>query len=124
LIASATDQASLFNDLAQRLLKVFAPSGVTGVAILLPSDEIYPSVRALASVVGGEAEQRALRIEPQIYAAEAAWVLEHGATIGDTLAGAQQPDVERSPGSSGAEGLIYFIPLKSGQRTVGILGIT
>ena len=49
VIASATDQASLFNDLAQRLLKVFAPSGVTGVAILLPSDEIYPSVRALAT---------------------------------------------------------------------------
>ncbi len=49
VIASATDQASLFNDLAQRLLKVFAPSGVTGVAILLPSDEIYPSVRAFAT---------------------------------------------------------------------------
>ena len=72
VIASATDQASLFNDLAQRLLKVFAPSGVTGVAILLPSDEIYPSVRAFATGAGGEAEQRALRIEPQIYAAEAA----------------------------------------------------
>jgi two-component system sensor histidine kinase KdpD len=126
VIASATDQASLFNDLAQRLLKVFAPSGVTGVAILLPSDEIYPSVRALASVAGSEAVQRALRIEPQIYAAEAAWVLEHGATIGDTLAGAQQRGVERSPGSAGDEGagLIYFIPLKSGQRTVGILGMT
>src|SRR5690242_794764 len=49
LIASATDQGSLFDDLTQRLLKVFAPSGVTGVAVLLPGQSIYPAVRALAA---------------------------------------------------------------------------
>src|SRR6185312_11247344 len=49
LIAAGADQTQLFNDLAQRLLKVFAPSGVTGVAILTPGPDINPVTRALAT---------------------------------------------------------------------------
>lgn len=119
LIASAKNQTSLLDDLAQRMLSVFAPSGVTGVAVLLPGEGIYPVVRALATDAGRAAEQQALRIATQTYAAEAAWALEHRAAIGDTLMGA--PDAREAPGS---QGLVYFIPLVSGQRAVGLLALT
>ena len=53
-IASATDQQRLFDDLAQRLLKVFIPAGVTGVAILTPGPEINPVARALTARLVGD----------------------------------------------------------------------
>ncbi len=123
LIAAATDQAQLFNDLAQRLLKVFTLSGVTGVAILTPGPEINPVTRALATVSGRDAEQEALRITSQNYAAEATWALEHNTIVGDILAHTLTPH------RSGADtpdrpDLAYFIPLTSGKRAVGLLAIT
>ncbi|HEX8728724.1 MAG TPA: ATP-binding protein [Ktedonobacterales bacterium] len=124
LIASATDQGSLFNDLAQRLLKIFTPSGVTGVAILLPGQGIYPAVRALAADPGADAEQQALRLTGQSYAAEAAWALEHGETVGDTIAHTLSRSSAPSPDAPPGERLIYYIPLASSQRTVGLLAIT
>lgn len=130
VIAAATDQTSLFNDLAQRLLKVFAPSGVSGVAILLPSVGIYPAVQALATDTEAGAERDALRIATQSYAAEAAWAIEHGDIVGDTLvdtsrrADAKPSDVSHKPGSPHQSGLVYFIPLTSSQRTVGLLVMT
>ena len=119
LIASAKHQTALLDDLAQRMLAVFAPSGVSGVAVLLPGEGIYPVTRALATAMGRAAEQQALRIATQIYAAEAAWALEHRATIGDALMGAH--DTQEAPGSPG---LVYFIPLVSSRRAVGLLAIT
>ena len=124
LIASATDQGSLFHDLTQRLLKVFSPSGVTGVAILLPGKGIYPTVRALAADPGANAEQQALRLTSQSYAAEAAWALEHGETVGDTLTHTLRRSSMRSPEKPPGESLVYFIALISGQRAVGLLAIT
>ncbi len=124
LIASATDQGSLFHDLTQRLLKVFAPSGVTGVAILLPGQGIYPTVRALAVGPGADAEQQALRLNSQSYAAEAAWALEHGETVGDTLTDTLRRSSTRPPEAPPGESLVYYIPLTSGQRIVGLLAIT
>jgi two-component system sensor histidine kinase KdpD len=123
LIATATDQGSLFHDLAQRLLKVFSPSGVTGVAILLPGQSIYPAVRALATDPGAEAERDALRLTDQSYAAEAAWALEHSETVGETVAHTLSRLSTRSPEAQ-VESLVYYIPLTSGQRTVGLLAIT
>jgi two-component system sensor histidine kinase KdpD len=124
LIASATDQGSLFRDLTQRLLKVFAPSGVTGVAILLPGQGIYPAVRALATNPGADAEQQALRLSSQSYAAEAAWALEHGETVGEVVANTLSRFSTRSPGAPPGESLVYYIPLTSGQRIVGLMSIT
>lgn len=124
LIASATNQATLFDDLARRLLSVFAPFGVTGVAILLPGDGVYPVVRSLATDPGRDAEQQALRIATQNYAAEAAWALEHGATVGDTLADTLRRAEDKSSGGPEGTSLIYFIPLTSGKRTVGLLAMT
>ncbi|HKT37751.1 MAG TPA: ATP-binding protein, partial [Ktedonobacterales bacterium] len=124
LIASATDQGSLFHDLTQRLLKVFTPSGVTGVAILLPDQGIYPTVRALAVGSGANAEQQALRLNSQSYAAEAAWALEHGETVGDTLTDTLRRSSTRPPEAPPGESLVYYIPLISGQRIVGLLAIT
>jgi two-component system sensor histidine kinase KdpD len=126
VIAAGADQTQLFNDLAQRLLKVFAPSGVTGVAILTPGPDINPVTRALATGAGRDAEQEALRIASQNYAAEATWALEHNAVVGDTLANTLAP---RHSGAgmperpTGAD-LAYFIPLASGHQVVGILAIT
>ncbi|HEY1390738.1 MAG TPA: ATP-binding protein [Ktedonobacterales bacterium] len=126
VIASATDQPSLFNDLVQRLLKVFTPSGVSGIAILLPSQGIYPTLQALATGPEADVEQRALQITAQNYAAEAAWALEHGTVVGDTLgkAHAESLGAPRGQGSVDGEGHVYFIPLQSGQRTVGLLAMT
>ncbi|HEX5548104.1 MAG TPA: ATP-binding protein [Ktedonobacterales bacterium] len=124
LIASASDQGSLFRDLTQRLLKVFAPSGMTGVAILLPGQGIYPAVRALATNPGADAEQHALRLNSQSYAAEAAWALEHGETVGEIVANTLSRFSTRSPETSPGESLVYYIPLTSGQRIVGLMAIT
>jgi two-component system sensor histidine kinase KdpD len=124
LIASATDQGSLFDDLTQRLLKVFSPSGVTGVAILLPGQGIYPVVRALAADPEADAERDALHLISQSYAAEAAWALEHSETVGDTIAHTLSRSGMPSPESPPAENLIYYIPLTSRQHTVGLLAIT
>ena len=124
LIASATDHGSLFHDLTQRLLKVFTPSGVTGVAILLPGQGIYPAVRALAAAPGADAEQHALRLNSQSYAAEAAWALEHGETVGETVAHTLSRSSTLSPEAPPGESLVYYIALTSGQRTVGLLAIT
>jgi two-component system sensor histidine kinase KdpD len=124
LIASATDHGSLFHDLTQRLLKVFSPSGVTGVAILLPGQGIYPAVRALAAEQGADAEQQALRLSSQSYAAEAAWALEHGETVGETVAHTLSRSSTLSPEIPPGESLVYYIALTSGQRTVGLLAIT
>src|SRR5690242_1272688 len=123
LIASATDQGSLFDDLTQRLLKVFSPSGVTGVAILLPGQGIYPVVRALAADPEADAERDALRLTSQSYAAEAAWALEHSETVGETVAHTLSRSVIRSPEASSGESLVYYIPLTSRQHTVGLLAI-
>ncbi len=124
LIATATDQGSLFNDLTQRLLKVFSPAGVTGVAILLPGQGIYPAVRALATDPGADAERDALRLSSQSYAAEAAWALEHDETVGDTIAHTVSRSATLSPEAPPVENLIYYIPLTSRQRAVGLLAIT
>jgi two-component system, OmpR family, sensor histidine kinase KdpD len=124
LIASATDQGSLFHDLTQRLLKVFAPSGVTGVAILLPGQGIYPAVRALAAAPGADAEQHALRLNSQSYAAEAAWALEHGETVGETVAHTLSRSNTLSSDAPPGGSLVYYIALTSRQRTVGLLAIT
>lgn len=124
LIASATEHGSLFQDLTQRLLKVFTPSGVTGVAILLPGQGIYPAVRALAAAPGAYAEQHALRLNSQSYAAEAAWALEHGETVGETVAHTLSRSSTLSPEAPPGESLVYYIALTSGQRTVGLLAIT
>lgn len=124
VITSATDQESLFNDLARRLLNVFAPSGMTGVAILLPDHDIYPVTRALATDTERAAERQALTIATQSYAAEAAWALEHGDTVGDLLAGTMQDSGMKVPGQSSGVDRVYFIPLMSRQRAVGLLAIT
>jgi len=141
VIASATDQTSLFNDLAQRLLKVFAPSGASGFAILLPTPGIYPAVQALATDADSDAAQDALRIATQSYAAEAAWAIEHSNIVGDTLvdtsakpsgakssgaksSGAKSSGASGSPGAPQLGGLVYFIPLTSRKRTVGLLVMT
>lgn len=126
VIAAGADQTQLFNDLAQRLLKVFAPSGVTGVAILTPGPEINPVTRALATGTGRDAEQEALRIASQNYAAEATWALEHNAVVGDSLANTLTPRHSGAgmPGRPTGADLAYFIPLASGRQVVGILAIT
>jgi two-component system, OmpR family, sensor histidine kinase KdpD len=124
LIATSTDQTGLFNELTQRLLQVFAPAGATGFAILLPSSGIYPAVRALTAHGPQTAEERALRLTSQTYAAEAAWALAQGQVVGDILEGTLRDAMPGSPPPEDGERLIYFVPLTSRQRTVGLLALT
>ena len=124
LIASATDQSQLFNDLTQRLLKVFAQSGVTGVAILTHGPGITPVTRALAADADREAERQALGIAAQNYAAEATWALDHNAMVGDSLAKTLSRAGAQASDHRAETNLVYFIPLASAQHVVGLLAIT
>lgn len=124
LIASATDQSQLFNDLTQRLLKVFAQSGVTGVAILTLGPGITPVTRALAADADREAERQALNVAAQNYAAEATWALNHNAMVGDSLANTLSRAGAQASDRRAETNLVYFIPLASAQRVVGLLAIT
>ncbi len=124
LIASATDQSQLFNDLTQRLLKVFAQSGVTGVAILTLGPGITPVTRALAADADREAERQALGVAAQNYAAEATWALNHNAMVGDSLANTLSRAGAQASDHRAETNLVYFIPLASAQRVVGLLAIT
>jgi len=136
LINSPVDEAALLGALAERVVHVFAPAGVQACAIITPDDEgqanrpitraLYPQDAPLAN---------SLRLTAPHDAAQATWALNHGATVGGvvgpaTLASpttprASLPHANGQPGPAMPFGAIvaYYVPLRSGVRVVGALGV-
>ncbi len=111
LIASTTDQQTLLDALARRVLDVFTPAGVRACALFLPDANKQPIMRA----ADGTLAPRAFNLEQREQAALAGWVLTHGSPVGCTLRLEGAPPLEAST--------LTYMPLQSRHQVVGALGI-
>ncbi len=111
LIASTTDQDALLDALTRRVLQVFGPCGVQTCGLILHDESGRPVPGSVAPTDGTGVG--ALRLEDREHAAQAVWVFEHGAPVGGQLATPGQP----------SENVVFYVPLRSGHKVVGVLGI-
>jgi two-component system sensor histidine kinase KdpD len=113
LIASTTDQQELLDALAQRVTQVFGPAGVTASAIILPDALGHPSVRA--SAPANHPSLRAFELDERELAARASYVLLTGSPVADDLLASAVDPTQRETS--------LYLPLRSGKRIVGVLGV-
>lgn len=114
LIAAGADLDTLVQSTAERVLTVFAPVGVEASTIVLPDAGGHPVERAAAPRTGRAIGALSLRQRGRAYLA--ADVLRGGGVVGPAMG---------TDGDGGAKPLaVLYIPLRSGGRTVGVLGIS
>ncbi len=112
-IAATTDRQELLNTLAQHFLQVFRADGAIACAIILPDALGWPSVQASAPVDDPALE--ALDLQVRKLAANASYVLRSGSSVSETVQLATTEGTQR--------GVSLYLPLRSGKRIVGVLGI-
>ncbi|HEX6798522.1 MAG TPA: ATP-binding protein [Ktedonobacterales bacterium] len=115
LTASTPDESALLAAVAERVAQVFDPAGVEACAVILSDNEGRPAVRALMPAEGPFTDSLSLTIRE--HAGQASWALERGAAVGGELHAR-----DNAPGDGPAT-LIYFVPLRSGAKMVGLLGL-
>ena len=117
LIASTPEYTLLLDALARRVVSIFAPTGVTACAVLLPNERGHLVMRANASIAAGPdaAGSNLFQSLDRELEAQAIWAFEHGAVAGGFVA-LSGPQSLRTPAC-------FFLPLQSGKRAVGVLGI-
>lgn len=114
LLVTTGDASKLYAALAERVVQVFSASGVAACVLLVPDDEHLLVPEASAPDTGPLAQ--ALSIADRNNVSEAAWAFEHGAPVGKSAHTSYT-------GTSANPEAHYFVPLKSGQHVVGVLGI-
>jgi two-component system sensor histidine kinase KdpD len=112
LIATTTDQERLYAALVQRVVEVFAPQGVRACSLILRGEPA--GVRAQAGAPAEGAYTGALSLKLRDNAGSAQWALERGATVGSA---------HRVDQDGGGDAQVFFVPLRSGRRVVGVLGV-
>lgn len=112
LIASTSDQQTLLDALARRVLDVFTSAGVRACALFLPDVNKRPVMKAIAD---GTLASTTFNLDQREQAALAGWVLTHGSPVGCILRPEQGVPYE--------EATVTYVPLQSGQQMVGVLGI-
>ena len=112
-IAITIDRQELLNTLAQHVFEVFRSDGVMACAIILPDALGWPSVQASAPPDHPALE--AFDLQDRALAGNASYVLRTGSSLTATIQVAAQEGAERAVSLS--------LPLRSGKRTVGVLGI-
>ncbi|MFI5272909.1 MAG: ATP-binding protein, partial [Ktedonobacterales bacterium] len=112
LVVSAVNDDTLLAALAQRLLAVFADAGLTACVLFRPDASGTPVAGAHATT-GGDVPAP-LRLSVAADVAQARWALEHAEAVGGTGGDA-----------SSADGVYtyFFVPLVSGRKAVGVLGV-
>jgi two-component system sensor histidine kinase KdpD len=113
LMVSATDADAVLGALATHVVTVFAPAGVRACTINLA--DTHGRLRTRASAPVDDPLVTALSLGDREQAALADWVLHAGAVAGGILPMAASATHE--------ERVAYYVPLRSGQRTVGVLGV-
>lgn len=111
LISGATDEQQLLQALAQRVAQVFASSGLLAAGLLLPD-----AARNLTLRAAEPAESQALgalQLDTREQAAMAKWALQHGAPVGINV----PAPTKQAPYK------VFYFPLWSGHRVVGVLSI-
>jgi two-component system sensor histidine kinase KdpD len=118
LIATTTEQEHLNTALAQRVTDVFAPQGVRACSLILRDQPA--GVRAHAVAPAETAYAGALSLNLRDNAGSAQWALERGQTVG----GARRVGQDGQEGHTGPpDARVFFVPLRSGRRVVGVLGV-
>lgn len=117
LIVSTPEYASLLDALVRRVVAIFAPVGVRAGAIMQPDERGRLVVRASATTSPGQDSSHAniFHTMDRELAAQAVWAFEHGTAVGGFVA--------LPTGQSLRTPRCYFVPLRSGNRAVGVLGI-
>jgi two-component system sensor histidine kinase KdpD len=113
LIASTTDQQDLLDALVRRIVQVFGPEDLTACAIMLPDTLGNPSVRA--SAPEDHPALQAFDLQVREFAARASYVLRTGSPVADSILISAQGVTQRDTS--------LYLPLRSGKRIVGVLGI-
>ncbi len=132
MIASTPDEDVLLAAVALRVVKVFGSTGVEACGVILADATGLPKVRALAPTNGPFTQ--ALSLNVREHAGQASWALERGEVVGGELrerSTARPAGPEAHPhagGTSATDGaaagtLVYFVPLQSGAKVVGLLGL-
>jgi two-component system sensor histidine kinase KdpD len=110
MIASTTDEERLLYALVRRVVEVFRSTGMKAAVLLLPGADGNLLTRAAAPP--DEKTLEALSLEVREQASLAKWALLHGGAVGRDIA--KDKDTECT---------IFYVPLWSGGRVIGILGI-
>lgn len=113
-IASTRDFQVLLDGLVQHVEQVFFASGVRACSLSLPDEGGRLVCRAVAPATSPTADALALRSPER--AAQAAWTFAHGAAVGGVLRESTAP-------TESDTAVVYFLPLLSSQRCVGVLGV-
>jgi two-component system sensor histidine kinase KdpD len=113
LIAAGADLDALLQEMAQRVVSVFAPTGVEACTILLPGPGGSAVAHALAPSSGEAMEALRSVDDGRRHAVEE--VLRRGAGVSLRVPG-------HPPDAAGAL-VVRYVPLRSGDRTVGVLGV-
>jgi two-component system sensor histidine kinase KdpD len=113
VIAATTDRQELLKTLARHFFQVFRSDGVIACAIILPDTLGWPNVCASAPTDHPALES--FDLQERALAANASYVLRTGLVVSETI------QVATENGTQGAVSL--YLPLRSGKRTVGVLGI-
>ena len=117
LIVSTTTFEALLPALVQRVREVFAPAGVVACGLILTDAQGRPTTRALAPA-DDPAATAPLALESPEQRAQATWALERGGPVGGTIR-----RVERNPDKLRDQEVSYFVPLRSRERVIGLLGV-
>jgi two-component system sensor histidine kinase KdpD len=115
LIAAGSDLDTLLRRMAERVVDVFAPVGVEACTILLPGEDGRAVERTCAPPAGQAVAALSLRMQGRAYLVDE--VLKHGAPLG--------PGAPLAPAAADGEDpvAVFYLPLRSGGRIVGALGI-
>jgi two-component system sensor histidine kinase KdpD len=113
IVVTSTDEQAMLDALARHVVTVFATAGMRACGILLPDAGGRITSHALAPAETPFAA--ALTLHERACAAQASWALEHNATVGMR---ASLREAHLQPHQR-----IYFLPLRSGRQTVGVIGI-
>jgi two-component system, OmpR family, sensor histidine kinase KdpD len=115
-IASTTDLEALLQVCVDRIVGVFRNNGIIACSLIVPDTHGWPVTRAVSPSVGTGSKALDLGIPER--AAQAVYVLEHGSPVGG---------LDRHQLSEGATStqpsLVFYLPLRSSQRIVGVMGI-
>jgi two-component system sensor histidine kinase KdpD len=112
-IAATTDRQELLDTLAQHVLQVFRADGVMACAIILPDALGWPTVQASAPTHHPALATVDLKI--RALAANASYVLRTGSLLTEAVEVATKDGAQRA--------VSLYVPLRSGKRTVGVLGM-
>lgn len=112
LVVETRDEEQLYRELVARAVVEFASHGVAACVLLIPNDQ--QEFVMGASAPEGDPLLAGLSLTERENAGKVAWVFEHASPVGG-----QAPS-----GKDQTRGTVrYYIPLTTGHRCVGVLGI-